>query len=112
MVKITNAFAILEQMGAGTAPPVPPIAARKAAGNIKVKANGYLATEDQEYALADVGRAMNAVAELCESREGDLPELAPADLASLFRCFGRQVDAIRDTMGFAWGAEVTPREVN
>lgn len=55
---------------------------------------GYVLSEDADFALTDRAKAFDAIAQLCEDRTGDMPEIPPANWAGLLRTFSRQANAI------------------
>lgn len=65
------------------------------------RTRGYVISEDADFALNDVAQALNAIASLCEEREGDVPEISKKEWGGLFRTFSRQVAAIHDEAAFA-----------
>lgn len=73
------------------------------------KKDGYIINEDKDFALLEIARGLDAVAQLCEDREGDLPEIPPVNLAALLRVFGRAAQDIHDNAGWAKDAMVASR---
>ena len=69
--------------------------------------DGYIIGEDKDFALLEIARGLDAVAQLCEDREGDLPEIPPVNLAALLRVFGRAAQEIYDSAG--WTKEAMAR---
>ena len=69
--------------------------------NAEAQMRGYLLSEDSQLALRDLGLALESVAELCEQRTDDVPELSAAMWGGLFRTFSRQAQAIHDGADFS-----------
>lgn len=78
----------------------------------EVPARGYIVTEDNDLALADLAGGLNAIAMLTEERPDDMPEIPKSDWAGLLRTFARQASAIRDGALFANKAMARPRHLN
>ena len=62
---------------------------------------GYVLSENAEAALSDVAGGLMALSLLCEERQDDMPEIAPAQWGGLLRVFSRQVQAVTDEAPFA-----------
>lgn len=63
-------------------------------------ARGYVVSEDSDFALTDIARGLDALAQLCEERIDDMPEIPPANWGGLLRTFSRQAKAIGESAAF------------
>ncbi len=73
---------------------------------------GYIISEDADFALKDIANGLDAIATLCEEREGDVPEMSPQMWGGLLRTFSRQAKAIYEGSAFANRALARPRDMH
>lgn len=69
---------------------------------------GYLLSEDEAWALLDLGNALDGLA-LMVDETPDGPELAPCHWSGLLRTFSRQARAIHGGAGFVHKAIPLPQ---
>lgn len=79
---------------------------------IEHETRGYIIDEDNDFALKDISRAMNALALVFDESEHDVIEINGGDIASIFRVFSRSTKSIYDQADFANSAMVRARHLN
>lgn len=72
------------------------------------RARGYVLSEDSDLALRDIARGLDALAQLCEDRSDDMPEIPPGNWGALLRTFSRQAQSIGE--GAAWTNDAMARK--